>query len=142
VDKDEKIGLGFFSDVYKGTWRGRTVAVKVLAETTPRQLFIREVEIWKDLKHENVLRLYGASNAQGDPPYFFVSPYEKNGSLVAYLKRVGLCQEIALDQITSTPGSVRECDLYRFMSEIAKGMSYLHQNSVLHGDLKVCNIAV
>ena len=45
VDRDEKIGLGFFSDVYRGTWRARAVAIKVLAPTTPRQLFVREVSL-------------------------------------------------------------------------------------------------
>ena len=88
VDRDEKIGVGFFSDVYKGTWRGRTVAIKVLADTTPRRLFVREMGIWKSLRHANVLPLYGASSATGDPPWFFVSPYMKNGSLVEHLKRV------------------------------------------------------
>jgi hypothetical protein len=34
----------------------------------------------------------------------------------------------------------RELDLYRFMHEIAKGMEYLHENGVLHGDLKVCSV--
>lgn len=76
--------------MYKGSWRGRTVAIKVLAESTPRRLFVREVEIWKTLHHPNVLELYGASSASGDPPWFFVSPYEKNGSLVEYLKKVAL----------------------------------------------------
>ncbi|KAF9555212.1 hypothetical protein CPC08DRAFT_139849 [Agrocybe pediades] len=88
VDRDEKIGIGFFSDVYKGVWRGRTVAIKVLAETTPRKLFVREIGIWKTLNHPNVLPLYGASSATGDPPWFFVSPYLKNGTLVEHLKRV------------------------------------------------------
>ena len=45
VDREEKIGLGFWSDVYKGTWAGRTVAIKVLAETTPRRLFVHEVSV-------------------------------------------------------------------------------------------------
>jgi serine/threonine protein kinase len=90
VDRDKKIGIGFFSDVYSGTWRGRTVAIKVLAESTPRKLFIREIGIWKTLRHPNVLPLYGASSASGDPPWFFVSPYMKNGSLVQHLKRVEL----------------------------------------------------
>jgi serine/threonine protein kinase len=76
--------------VYKGTWRGRIVAIKVIADTTPRKLFVREIEIWKSLRHPNVLRLYGASSASGDPPWFFVSPYMKNGSLVQHLKRVEL----------------------------------------------------
>lgn len=88
VDRVQKIGVGFFSDVYKGTWRNRTVAIKVLADTTPRELFRREVAIWKTLKHPNVLELYGASSTTGDPPWFFVSPYEKNGSLNEFLKMV------------------------------------------------------
>ena len=51
---------------------------------------MREVGIWKTLRHPNVLRLYGASSASGDPPWFFVSSYMKNGSIVQYLKRVEL----------------------------------------------------
>jgi abelson tyrosine-protein kinase 1 len=88
VDRESKIGVGFFSDVYKGIWKGRTVAVKVLAETTPRKVFVREIEIWKSLRHPNVLPLCGASSASGTAPWFFVSPYMKNGSLVEFLKRV------------------------------------------------------
>ncbi|KAJ4486547.1 hypothetical protein C8J55DRAFT_452053 [Lentinula edodes] len=122
IDREEKIGVGFFSDVYKGTWRppsvpsaplypysaitgisnngdtspslsfyspysSRVVAIKVLAETTPRSLFLRETAIWKKLSHPNVLELYGASSASGDPPWFFVSPYMRNGCLVEYLRR-------------------------------------------------------
>lgn len=63
------------------------MAIKVLADTTPRELFKREVTIWKTLKHPNVLELYGASSTAGDPPWFFVSPYEKNGSLVDFLRK-------------------------------------------------------
>ena len=51
---------------------------------------MREIEIWKTLRHPNVLRLYGASSATGDPPWFFVSPYMKNGNLVQHLKWVEL----------------------------------------------------
>ena len=88
VNCESKIGVGFFSDVYKGTWRGCTVAVKVLVKTTPRKLFVQELEIWKKLKHPNVLPLCGASSANGREPWFFVSPYMKNGSLVEFLERI------------------------------------------------------
>ncbi|KAG6881014.1 hypothetical protein C0993_003213, partial [Termitomyces sp. T159_Od127] len=54
VDREEKIGMGFFSDVYRGTWRGRAVAIKVLAPTTPRELFVREVQVWRGLRHPGV----------------------------------------------------------------------------------------
>ncbi|KAF8211722.1 hypothetical protein K438DRAFT_1807801 [Mycena galopus ATCC 62051] len=134
VDRDEKIGIGFFSDVYKGTWRGRTVAIKCLAETTPRDLFLREVNIWKELKHPNVLDLYGASGASGDGPWFFVCPYERFGSLSSFLRRVA--------QEGDAAKKGREGDLPRFMHEIAKGMAYLHHKGVLHGDLKAANVLV
>lgn len=125
IDLDEKIGkigIGYFSTVYKGTWRRRTVAVKVLATTTPRKLFTHEIAIWKDLNHPNVLALYGASSASGEPPWFFVSPYCANGSLVTWLKGMR---------------GREEPDLLRCMHQVAKGMEYLHRKEVLHGDLKV-----
>ena len=43
VEREEKIGMGFFSDVYRGTWRDGVVAIKVLAPTTPKELFVHEV---------------------------------------------------------------------------------------------------
>jgi abelson tyrosine-protein kinase 1 len=70
VDLEEKIGIGFFSDVYKARWRAHAVAVKVLAETTPKAMFVREMGIWKKLEHPNVVELLGASSATGEPPWF------------------------------------------------------------------------
>ncbi|OSC98358.1 hypothetical protein PYCCODRAFT_1480695 [Trametes coccinea BRFM310] len=127
VDREEKIGLGFWSDVYRGWWKGRRVAIKVLAETTPRQLFVHEVSIWKTLQHPNVLELLGASSASSDPPWFFVSPYLRNGSLVSFLKGLP-----SLDHV----------DVLKMVHEIAKGMAYLHSMGVLHGDLKAANVLV
>lgn len=122
ADREEKIGVGFFSDVYKGTWGGMTVAIKMLAPTTPRKLFVHEVEIWKTLSHPNVLELFGASSTTGEPPWFFVSPYMKHGSLVKYLKNVD-------------PNS--PVNLLKMIYEVGLGMAYLHERGVLHGDLKV-----
>ena len=130
---------------------------------------MREIEIWKTLRHPNVLQLYGASSATGDPPWFFVSPYMKNGNLAQHLKWVELNErpsylgigmgysQMPLSPIRSSPSSPvarrssitpedtalhREWDLFRFMHEIAKGMEYLHREGVLHGDLKGANVLV
>ena len=75
VDLEAKVGVGFFSDVYRGTWRQHTVAIKVLAETTPRKIFVHEVEIWKKLYHPNVIELLGASSATCEPPWFLVRTF-------------------------------------------------------------------
>jgi predicted Ser/Thr protein kinase len=45
------------SDVYHGTWRGRTVAVKLLAGTLPRDLFLREVDLLHISQHEDTVPL-------------------------------------------------------------------------------------
>ena len=122
VDREEKIGVGLFSDVYKGMWRGTVVAIKVLAPTTPQTLFVHEIEIWKSLSHPNVLELFGASSTTGEPPWFFVSPYMKHGSLARYLKNLDPHSPV---------------NLLKMIYEVAMGMAYLHGKEVLHGDLKV-----
>ncbi|KAH8978454.1 kinase-like domain-containing protein [Lactarius hatsudake] len=129
IDLEAKVGVGFFSDVYRGTWLKRTVAVKVLAETTPRKIFVHEVEIWKSLYHPNVLELFGASSASGEPPWFLVSKYYPRGSLVKYLK--GL-----------SDADATRVDALKMIHEISNGMEYLHNRGVLHGDLKAANILV
>lgn len=122
VDREGRIGVGFFSDVYKGTWREMAVAIKVLAPTTPRKLFVHEMEVWKTLSHPNVLELFGASSTTAEPPWFFVSPYMKHGSLVGYLKNLDPHSPV---------------NPLKMIYEVAMGMAYLHGMEVLHGDLKV-----
>lgn len=140
VDREEKIGMGFFSDVYKGKWRGRTVAIKVLAETTPRKLFVNEVEIWKYLHHPHVLELYGASSTSCDPPWFFVSPYAKNGSLPEYLRRLSSEHggfPTPLTQSVSS-ASVRKSSPARdslLRSSLAGSFTGRHDRSLSMGDI-------
>ncbi|KAF9069442.1 kinase-like domain-containing protein [Rhodocollybia butyracea] len=141
VALQELIGKGFFSNVYKGTWRHQTVAIKVLERSTKQEIFLSEVDVWKSLNHPRVLCLYGASDPQ-DIPRFLVSPYMMNGTLPEYLKR------LELDGITNTnPLMVSEVygdslvlNLLRFILEVSQAMEYLHSMHVIHGDLKGENV--
>ncbi|KAF8528481.1 hypothetical protein BU17DRAFT_80889 [Hysterangium stoloniferum] len=139
VDRENKIGIGFFSDVYKGTWRGHTVAIKILARSTPRDLFRREVSIWASMeRHTHVLELLGASSATGDPPWFFVSPYMKNGNLPTFLRAKTVDRSSGR---RACPGPLQ------MMQEIAIGMAHLHRqgppnaNNILIDDLLRCVIS-
>ncbi|KAA1466867.1 hypothetical protein DENSPDRAFT_812229 [Dentipellis sp. KUC8613] len=127
VEREQRIGMGFFSDVYKGAWRERTVAIKVLTDTVPREMFIKEATIWKKLSHPHVSQLLGASSASSSPPWFFVSPYYEKGNLVTFLRK--------------TPDIV-SWRLRRIIREVVRGMAYLHREKILHGDLKAANILV
>ena len=69
---------GFFSVVWRGRWRGQTVAIKELNSITDRTLFIKEVEIWRKLKDSSfILPFLGASSTTGPLPWFLVSPYSQ-----------------------------------------------------------------
>jgi len=134
------IGSGSFSKVYLGSWSGRRVAIKVLSSYTPAPLFRKEVEIWRKLKHENVVRMWGASSAQGERPWFIVSEYCRGGSLVGWLRqRKGNVNESDAGGALShqSAGAEGDVDLLRCMHHISRGMVYLHDENVLHGDLKV-----
>lgn len=150
---EHSIGFTHFSNVYRGAWKGRPAAIKVLSEVTPSAVFLREMNVWKSLDHPNVLQLYGASSATAEPPWYFVSPYLKHGSLVQFLKRVSMhgrepedlgpiTERLKMSTSRSSYGRYHRMvleagDMYRILQEVAKGMEYLHQNDILHGDLKV-----
>ncbi|KAG1897189.1 uncharacterized protein F5891DRAFT_1243087 [Suillus fuscotomentosus] len=145
VDRLTMIGSGSFSKVYLGSWSGRRVAIKVLSLHTPAPLFRKAVEIWRKLKHENVLGMWGASSAQGERPWFMVSEYCSGGSLVGWLReRKGRVGETSAGGALTPPsaGAKGDVDLLRCMHHISKGMVYLHDQNVLHEDLKASNVLV
>lgn len=128
INLEQKIGMGFYSDVFRGSWLGRTVAIKVLQKSNEvqEQLFMNEATVWTRLKHSNVLELLGSSSPSSSS-WFFVSPYYENGNLVSFLSR--------LPQLEAA-------FILRATHDIAKGMAYLHSMNILHGDLKGANVLV
>ena len=66
VNFETQVGLALFGEVYRGAWRGHTVAIKVLAESTPRKSFVNKDKVWKSLYLLNMIELLGASSASGD----------------------------------------------------------------------------
>ena len=44
----------------------------------------KEIDVWKDLRHPNILAFYGACSI-ADPP-FMVCEYKANGNVVEYLR--------------------------------------------------------
>ncbi|KAG2747802.1 hypothetical protein P692DRAFT_201806312 [Suillus brevipes Sb2] len=131
------ITRGSFCKVYLGSWSGRRVAIKVLSSHTSASLFRKEVEIWRQLKHKNVLRMWGASSAQGERPWFIVSEYCSGGSLVGWLKE----RKGSVGGALIPPGK-GDMDFLRCMHHISWGMVYLHEQNALHEDLKASNVLV
>ncbi|KAI3612067.1 Armdomain-containing protein [Moniliophthora roreri] len=107
----------------KGTWNEKRVIVKRLtAQSRPEQL-ARQATRWHEVKHPNVLNVYGIS-AQSEDPQFIVLPLQENGNIGQW--------------ITSRP----TFDCRSLIMDIALGMQYLHARGIIHGSLKPTNILI
>ncbi|KDR72786.1 hypothetical protein GALMADRAFT_212816 [Galerina marginata CBS 339.88] len=86
----------------------------------------REVSIWRELHHLNVVPLYGVINICED--LYSVSPWMDNGTAVAYLKRF--------------PSANRMNILTDAASGNPIGLEYLHARGIVHGDLRGANVLI
>ncbi|XP_037482624.1 FT-interacting protein 4-like [Triticum dicoccoides] len=136
---DREIGRGGFAVVYKGVLGDRSVAVKKLSKAYMHEMeFHREVECLMRVKHKNVVRFLGyCADRQG-------SMAKYNGKLVmADVHQRLLCFEYipkgSLDKyIIDANREWRTC--YKIIKGICAGLQFLHENHVIHLDLKPANI--
>ncbi|EEC15972.1 transforming growth factor-beta receptor type I, putative, partial [Ixodes scapularis] len=133
----EIIGKGRYGEVWRGRWRGESVAVKIFSSRDERSWF-REVEIYQTvmLRHDNILGFIAADNKDNGTwtQLWLITDYHENGSLFDYLTR------IPVD--TST--------MCKMAYSIANGLAHLHMEilgtqgkpAIAHRDMKSKNILV
>ncbi|KAH9888973.1 Pkinase-domain-containing protein [Cubamyces lactineus] len=123
------IGRGQFGAVYRALNlnTGQMVAVKRirlegLKEEEISQL-MKEVDLVKSLSHPSIVKYEGM--ARDDDTLSIVLEYAENGSLGQTLKAFG---------------KLNERLVANYVVKILEGLHYLHQNDVVHCDLKAANI--
>ncbi|CEF59704.1 TGF-beta receptor/activin receptor, type I/II domain and Protein kinase domain and Serine/threonine-/dual specificity protein kinase, catalytic domain and TGF beta receptor, GS motif domain and Protein kinase-like domain-containing protein [Strongyloides ratti] len=134
---EKTIGKGRFGNVYSGTWRGETVAVKIF-HTREELAWSKEVEIYQtnNLRHPNLLRFIASDNKDTgmSTQLWLITEFHKLGSLYDYLSENIISMEVAANMIHS----------------FANGLSYLHTEVpsldtkpiIAHRDLKSKNLLV
>ncbi|GMF64586.1 unnamed protein product [Phytophthora lilii] len=112
---------------FRAKWLDADAAVKLfLPDTSSHEMFEDEVHLWHQLRHPNVIKMYGACDASPLPLQFFVCEYASKGSL--------------LEHVTSTPAEKQT--VWAYLHQAALGLEYLHERGIVHGDLRCSNILI
>lgn len=123
-----KVASGSYGDLYKGTYCSQDVAIKVLKperiNSDMQKEFAQEVFIMRKVRHKNVVQFIGACTKP--PSLCIVTEFMSGGSVYDYLHKL--------------KGVFKLPSLLKVAIDVSKGMNYLHQNNIIHRDLKAANL--
>ncbi|KAJ6839655.1 serine/threonine-protein kinase HT1 [Iris pallida] len=128
-----KFASGAHSRIYRGIYKQRAVAVKMVKipeqnEETRERLekqFKSEVTFLSRLCHPNIVQFIAA--CKKPPVYCIIMEYMSQGTLRMYLHK-------------KEPYSLSTETILRLALDISRGMQYLHSQGVIHRDLKSDNL--
>nr|XP_035938846.1 striated muscle preferentially expressed protein kinase isoform X1 [Halichoerus grypus] len=126
-DIHQEIGRGAFSYLRRVVERssGLEFAAKFIpSQTKPKASAWREARLLARLQHDCVL--------------YFHEAFERRRGLVIVTE---LCTEELLERMARKP-TVCESEIRAYMQQVLEGICYLHQNHVLHLDVKPENLLV
>lgn len=129
-DIRREIGHGAFGKVYLALQKltGLKVAVKVieksqLKDEKSRAKVVREVNIFRSVKHKNVVTLFEVF--EDDACYYIVMEFCGGGDLLNFVRGKGRLCELEAREV---------------FKQLVEGVAAVHEKSVLHRDLKLENV--
>lgn len=129
----EEIGKGAHGMVYKGIdlHNGDFVAVKQVSLEGMNQQDLAsimvEIDLLKNLRHKNIVKYLGSYKTKNHL-YIFLE-YAENGALAGIIK-------------PNKFGAFPESLVAVYMSQVLEGLAYLHEQGVIHRDVKGANILI
>uniref|UniRef100_A0A8C7Z3J2 receptor protein serine/threonine kinase n=1 Tax=Oryzias sinensis TaxID=183150 RepID=A0A8C7Z3J2_9TELE len=131
----ECVGKGRYGEVWRGTWMGESVAVKIFS-SRDEQSWFRETEIYNtvQLRHDNILGFIASdmTSKNSSTQLWLVTHFHELGSLYDFLQYSSLDPESCLRMCLSVA-----CGLVHLHTEI---VSSQEKPAIAHRDLKSRNI--
>ncbi|CAL1709244.1 unnamed protein product [Somion occarium] len=131
---------GSFADIYLGMYRNQPVALKFLRmfQNTSgykgmkrKKNFYREALIWAhSSKHPHVLPILGINDTCFKHGMCMVLPWMEHGRIGEYIEKLQDNEDFDNGQ--------EQVD--RWILQIAKGLASLHEEEIVHGDLRGANV--
>lgn len=121
----QSIGRGGFGEVFfgKDLVTKRDVAIKVIPNQKLGANSIREIDILRSLKHENIIELYDDHKTENQT-YLFLE-YCEGGDLQGLIER---------------SRGLSEAKTRFYLKQVAEALKYLKGFNIIHRDLKPANI--
>ncbi|XP_029993591.1 serine/threonine-protein kinase receptor R3 isoform X2 [Sphaeramia orbicularis] len=133
----ECVGKGRYGEVWRGTWMGESVAVKIFS-SRDEQSWFRETEIYNtvQLRHDNILGFIASdmTSKNSSTQLWLVTHFHELGSLYDFLQYSSLEPESCLRMCLSVA-----CGLVHLHTEIVSSQG---KPAIAHRDLKSRNILV
>lgn len=106
-----------------------------------KRRFGREAAVWNTIKHPNVVQFLGISRDFDRPDMpCMISPWFCHGNILDYLmKRSGVDKWPLVSFVCVVCEACVELKLSQ-VRDIASGLSYLHSQSIIHGDLHAVGV--
>ena len=120
-------GDGSFGLVFKGTYHGESVAIKILKANVTNggiQDFMNEIVHLKKLKYPYIVGIYGFFVNNEIP--CMVTEYAQCGSVKQYINKISRSVDMKIR--------------IKILLDVAKGLKFIHNNKYIHGDIKPANI--
>ncbi|KAF7074623.1 hypothetical protein CFC21_079468 [Triticum aestivum] len=151
LDIQNQVASGTFGVVYRGTYDGNDVAVKVLdwgqegqeSSSKHREAFEKEVAVWQKLDHPNVTKFVGASMGTSQ---LKIPASKKGGSSHGPGQRCVVVVEYQHGGTLKTllfqhrDKKLPYKKVVQLALDMARGLSYLHAQKIVHRDVKAENM--
>ncbi|GJQ86458.1 polo [Trypoxylus dichotomus] len=128
--KGRFLGRGAFAKCYELAdlqrsyiYAGKIVSKKLMVKESHREKMTQEIKIHQSLKHKNIVGFYN----------FF----EDQLNIYIVLE---LCRRRSMTELQKRRKAITEPETRFYMRQILSGVQYLHNNNIIHRDLKLGNL--